>query len=76
MMGGGGKARGGGRRVGAGVQAGAAAQLGGVVAEFDPRSLPAHAMLRAQFGARTVEKGYLALVKGELHAGGEIRLGV
>ena len=31
-----------------------------------------HAQLRAQFAARTVEKGYLALVAGELHAGGEI----
>ena len=31
-----------------------------------------HALLRAQFAARTVEKGYLALVAGELHAGGEI----
>jgi 23S rRNA pseudouridine1911/1915/1917 synthase len=34
----------------------------------------AHAMLRAQFTARTVDKGYLALVAGELHAGGEIAL--
>ncbi len=33
-----------------------------------------HAMLRAQFAARTVEKGYLALVAGEIHAGGEIAL--
>jgi 23S rRNA pseudouridine1911/1915/1917 synthase len=31
-------------------------------------------MLRAQFTARSVEKGYLALVAGELHAGGEIAL--
>ncbi|HWE25471.1 MAG TPA: RluA family pseudouridine synthase [Myxococcales bacterium] len=36
------------------------------------RTAAAHAMLRAQFAARTVEKGYLALVGGELHAGGEI----
>lgn len=38
------------------------------------RTDAAHAMLRAQFAARTVEKGYLALVAGELHAGGEIAL--
>jgi len=38
------------------------------------RTEAAHAMLRAQFAARTVEKGYLALVAGELHAGGEIAL--
>jgi 23S rRNA pseudouridine1911/1915/1917 synthase len=38
------------------------------------RTDAAHAMLRAQFIARTVEKGYLALVAGELHAGGEIAL--
>jgi 23S rRNA pseudouridine1911/1915/1917 synthase len=31
-------------------------------------------MLREQFTARTVDKGYLALVAGELHAGGEIAL--
>ena len=31
-------------------------------------------MLRAQFSGRTVEKGYLALCAGELHAGGEIAL--
>src|SRR5205085_369557 len=36
------------------------------------RSPAAHALLRAQFAARTVEKGYLALVAGELQAGGEI----
>jgi 23S rRNA pseudouridine1911/1915/1917 synthase len=36
------------------------------------RNDAAHAMLRAQFAARTVEKRYLALVAGELHAGGEI----
>lgn len=38
------------------------------------RTNAAHAMLRAQFAARTVEKGYLALVSGEIHAGGEIAL--
>lgn len=38
------------------------------------RTEAAHAMLRGQFAARTVEKGYLALVAGELHAGGEIAL--
>jgi 23S rRNA pseudouridine1911/1915/1917 synthase len=38
------------------------------------RTDAAHAMLRAQFVARTVEKGYLALVGGEIHAGGEIAL--
>ncbi|HUJ24692.1 MAG TPA: RluA family pseudouridine synthase [Myxococcales bacterium] len=38
------------------------------------RTEAAHAMLRAQFAARTVDKGYLALVAGELQAGGEIAL--
>jgi 23S rRNA pseudouridine1911/1915/1917 synthase len=38
------------------------------------RTSAAHQMLRAQFTARTVEKGYLALVSGEIHAGGEIDL--
>jgi 23S rRNA pseudouridine1911/1915/1917 synthase len=38
------------------------------------RTDAAHAHLRAQFASRTVEKGYLALVGGELHAGGEIAL--
>ncbi len=38
------------------------------------RTEAAHANLRAQFTARTIEKGYLALVAGELHAGGEIDL--
>lgn len=38
------------------------------------RTDAAHAMLRAQFSARTVEKGYLALVGGEIHASGEIAL--
>lgn len=38
------------------------------------RTEAAYAMLRAQFTARTVDKGYLALAAGELHAGGEIAL--
>lgn len=38
------------------------------------RTDAAYRMLRAQFTARTVEKGYLALAAGELHAGGEIAL--
>ena len=38
------------------------------------RTDAAHALLRAQFTARTVEKGYLALVAGELHADGEVEL--
>jgi 23S rRNA pseudouridine1911/1915/1917 synthase len=38
------------------------------------RTDAAHAMLREQFTARTVDKEYLALVAGELHAGGEIAL--
>src|SRR5437868_7305593 len=38
------------------------------------RTAAAHAMLRAQFAARTVDKGYLALAAGEIHAGGEIAL--
>jgi 23S rRNA pseudouridine1911/1915/1917 synthase len=36
------------------------------------RTDAAHTLLRAQFSARTVEKGYLALAAGEIHAGGEI----
>jgi 23S rRNA pseudouridine1911/1915/1917 synthase len=60
---------------------GPAAREGGLVHRLDAdtsglllaaRTEPAHAMLRAQFTARSVEKGYLALVAGELHAGGEI----
>lgn len=31
-------------------------------------------MLRKQFSERTVDKGYLALAQGEIHAGGEIAL--
>ena len=38
------------------------------------RTEAAYAMLRAQFTARSVEKGYLALAQGEIHAGGEIAL--
>jgi 23S rRNA pseudouridine1911/1915/1917 synthase len=38
------------------------------------RTQAAHALLRAQFSARTVEKGYLALVAGEIHASGEVDL--
>jgi 23S rRNA pseudouridine1911/1915/1917 synthase len=38
------------------------------------RTQAAHASLRAQFSARTVEKGYLALVAGEIHASGEVDL--
>ena len=60
---------------------GPAAREGGLVHRLDTdtsglllaaRTDAAHAMLRQQFAARTVEKGYLALVAGELHAGGEI----
>lgn len=60
---------------------GPAAREGGLVHRLDTdtsglllaaRTAPAHAMLRAQFASRTVDKAYLALVKGELHAGGEI----
>ena len=62
---------------------GPAAREGGLVHRLDTdtsglllaaRTEAAHAMLRAQFAARTVEKGYLALVAGEIHAGGEIAL--
>ncbi len=38
------------------------------------RTNAAYEMLRAQFAARTVDKGYLALAAGEIHAGGEIAL--
>src|SRR5207302_8955096 len=60
---------------------GPASREGGLVHRLDTdtsglllaaRTEAAHAMLRAQFTARTVEKGYLALAAGELHAGGEI----
>jgi 23S rRNA pseudouridine1911/1915/1917 synthase len=60
---------------------GASPREGGLVHRLDTdtsglllaaRTDAAHALLRAQFAGRTVEKGYLALVAGELHAGGEI----
>jgi 23S rRNA pseudouridine1911/1915/1917 synthase len=63
------------------AQVGPAPREGGLVHRLDgdtsglllaARTGPSHAALRAQFAARTVEKGYLALVAGELHAGGEI----
>src|SRR5437868_7325997 len=63
------------------AQVGPSAREGGLVHRLDSdtsglllaaRTEAAHAMLRAQFTARTVEKGYLALVAGELHAGGEV----
>jgi 23S rRNA pseudouridine1911/1915/1917 synthase len=38
------------------------------------RTDAAHAKLREQFSSRSVDKGYLALVQGELHASGEIAL--
>ena len=65
------------------AQVGPAAREGGLVHRLDAdtsglllaaRTEAAHAMLRAQFTARSVEKGYLALVTGEIHAGGEIAL--
>ena len=63
------------------ARVGPAPREGGLVHRLDgdtsglllaARTDAAHAALRAQFVARTVEKGYLALVAGELHAGGEI----
>ena len=65
------------------AQVGPAAREGGLVHRLDAdtsglllaaRTEAAHAMLRAQFTARSVEKGYLALAQGEIHAGGEIAL--
>lgn len=65
------------------VLSGPAQREGGLVHRLDTdtsglllfaRTKAAHALLRAQFTAHTVEKGYLALVAGELHAGGEIDL--
>ena len=65
------------------AQVGTAAREGGLVHRLDTdtsglllfaRTPSAHASLRAQFTARTVEKGYLALVAGELHASGEVDL--
>jgi len=63
------------------ARVGPAPREGGLVHRLDTdtsglllaaRTDAAHAALRAQFAARTVEKGYLALVAGELQAGGEI----
>src|SRR5207248_8202181 len=63
------------------AQVGPSPREGGLVHRLDSetsglllaaRTEAAHAMLRAQFTARTVEKGYLALAAGEIHAGGEI----
>src|ERR1700674_5333087 len=65
------------------AQVGPSPREGGLVHRLDTdtsglllaaRTEAAHALLRAQFIARSVEKGYLALVAGELHAGGEIAL--
>lgn len=65
------------------AQVGPSPREGGLVHRLDTdtsglllaaRTGAAHAMLRAQFTARTVEKGYLALAAGEVHAGGEIAL--
>ena len=65
------------------VRIGPAAREGGLVHRLDTdtsglllaaRTEAAHAMLRAQFSARKVEKDYLALAAGEIHAGGEIAL--
>lgn len=65
------------------AQVGPSPREGGLVHRLDTdtsglllaaRTEAAYAMLRAQFSARTVEKGYLALVGGEIHAGGEIAL--
>ncbi|MFL5409696.1 MAG: RluA family pseudouridine synthase [Myxococcales bacterium] len=63
------------------ARVGPAPREGGLVHRLDgdtsglllaARTDAAHTALRAQFAARTVEKGYLALVAGELQAGGEI----
>ncbi|HZX93296.1 MAG TPA: RluA family pseudouridine synthase [Myxococcales bacterium] len=65
------------------AQIGPSPREGGLVHRLDTdtsglllaaRTAAAHALLRAQFTARTVDKGYLALVAGEIHAGGEIAL--
>ncbi len=62
---------------------GTSAREGGLVHRLDTdtsglllaaRTNEAHAALRAQFAGRTIEKGYLALAWGELHAPGEIAL--
>jgi 23S rRNA pseudouridine1911/1915/1917 synthase len=63
------------------ARVGPSAREGGLVHRLDTdtsglllaaRTDAAYAALRAQFAARSVEKGYLALVAGELHAGGEV----
>ncbi len=65
------------------AQVGPSPREGGLVHRLDTdtsglllaaRTDAAHAMLRAQFSGRSVDKGYLALVAGEIHAGGEIAL--
>src|SRR5206468_5418481 len=65
------------------AQVGPSPREGGLVHRLDTdtsglllaaRTDAAHAKLRAQFSGRAVEKGYLALVAGEIHAGGEIAL--
>src|SRR5438105_8795820 len=65
------------------AQVGPSPREGGLVHRLDSetsglllaaRTEAAHSMLRAQFTARSVEKGYLALAAGEIHAGGEIAL--
>lgn len=65
------------------VVEGQAQREGGLVHRLDTdtsglllaaRTPAAHAALRAQFSSKQVEKGYLALVAGEIHAGGEIDL--
>src|SRR5439155_106092 len=65
------------------AQVGPSPREGGLVHRLDSetsglllaaRTEAAHSMLRAQFTARAVDKGYLALAAGEIHAGGEIAL--
>lgn len=64
-------------------QVGPSPREGGLVHRLDTdtsglllaaRTAAAHALLRAQFTARSVEKGYLALAAGEIHASGEVDL--
>ena len=65
------------------LRIGPAPREGGLVHRLDTdtsglllaaRTAVAHAALRAQFAGRTVEKGYLALCAGEIHAAGEVAL--
>ena len=65
------------------AKVGPSAREGGLVHRLDTdtsglllaaRTDAAHALLRAQFAARTVQKGYLALAFGEIHGGGEVAL--